>query len=109
MWLCRFLNFWEELCKLRAAAGAETATFKEHLEAAYKESLLPFHGWVTQRAFEVAVQAAPEWSAVLPLFAPTEAEFRTDALSWCEAAHGLIARINATLDALGLRSSAKTA
>ena len=111
LWLCRFLSFWEELCLLRAqppTPGGETQSFKDAVEAAYAKTLLPFHGWVTQKAFDVAVQALPEWDAVRPIFAPVEADFAAEAAAYTRASSSLIARISATLAALDLVDTRKT-
>ena len=70
LWIGRILRFWEEVCLLRAVpmppdfGGEPTpASFQETLDTAYKATLLPYHGWVTQQAFSVAVQTVRGLSA----------------------------------------------
>jgi len=116
LWLGRLLSFWMQVCVLRQAAaasgGATNATFRQtfrqSLEAAYEIILLPFHGFVTQQAFAVAVAAVPEWETVWPLFAPTEAEYASDAAAYIDVTRRLVARVNSKLEELDLVDTRKS-
>ena len=71
-------------------------------------TLLPWHGWVTQKSFEVAVNAAPDWADVLPVLAPTHAEFKADVDEWVRTSQKLLGRVTGVLRALDLEDVRKT-
>ena len=72
------------------------------IDGAYKHTLLPYHGWVTQKAFGVAVAAAPEWDDIRAAFAPDVHSFREDVSSFVSASQSLQRRVNAALSQLDL-------
>lgn len=58
--------------------------------------------WMTQKAFEVAVSAAPEWDSIRPCLAPSVDDFHEDVLHFVSASEDLIARVNKALKELDL-------
>ena len=57
LWLYRFLRLWSELWR-----EPRPSTFKQALDAAYKASVGPFHGWMLQRTFSIAISVVPTWA-----------------------------------------------
>jgi len=78
------------------------------IEGAYRHALLPYHGWVTEKAFEVAVTTAPEWHEVRAVFAPSDAAFREDVAVFVQASQAVLRRINAALTRLDLVDTRKS-
>ena len=83
-------------------------TLRLTIDAAYRHTLLPYHGWMTQKAFEVAVAAAPEWVEVRPVFAPSDAAFREDVAVFVQGSQMLLGRINSALTRLDLVDTRKS-
>ena len=63
------------------------------IDGAYRHTLLPYHGWMTQKAFEVAAAAAPDWDDVRPVFAPSDESFRADVAALVQHSQPLLKRI----------------
>jgi hypothetical protein len=67
LWLRRGLEYWadvweqqvEFLCGKRVAS-----TLKEQSKVSYDRNVLQYHGWVSRRAFGVALRMTPEWCDV---------------------------------------------
>lgn len=100
LWIGRLLAFWVEVCVLRAQPpppSGEPVSLRATLESAYEHLLLPYHGWVTQKAFEVAVAATPDWEAVRSTLAPSEGEFRDDVKGFVLASQEALRRVNQAL------------
>lgn len=113
LWVARFLAFWEEVVMLSLQPdptdGTAPDSFKESLEAAYKHTLQPYTGWVSQKSFEVALNAVPSWTVVRPkLGPPTEAGFKTAADAWIDASTALSYGLKQMLKALDLEDSRKS-
>ena len=111
LWICRFLTFWEEVCLMRAQPpppDGEVVSLRMTIDGAYKHTLLPYHGWVTEKAFEVAAAAAPDWADVRPHFAPSDAFFAEDAGAFVRASQRLLPRIMAALTRLDLVDTRKS-
>ena len=112
LWVARLLAFWEEVVVLRTvpppADAPADAEFRETIMAAYKSTLLPYHGWVTEKAFVLAVQAAPAWSDVERHFAPTLDDFKSDVHEWVRISQQIQDRITAVLRALDLEDTRKS-
>ena len=105
LWLVRFIAFWEQVCKLRAnllATEASSTSLQTTVEEAYKQCLLPYHGWVTQKAFQMAFQASPTWESVLPYFADSDDVFRQDVDGFVLASQELKLRVMAALSQFDL-------
>lgn len=102
LWLMRFLAFWEEICLMRVSDAEHATPLSATVETAYKQQLLPYHGWVTQKAFEVALQAAPTWQSVRPYFAPTDEAFSADVAGFVGLSQSLQGRVMAALRELDL-------
>ena len=78
------------------------------IDQAYRNTLLPYHGWVTEKAFTVAVSAAPDWEDIKHNFAPNDEMFRADVAVFVRSNQGLLARVNQALrklDFVDLRKS----
>ena len=111
LWICRFLTFWEEVCLMRAQPpppDGEVVSLRKTIEGAYKHTLLPYHGWVTEKAFDVAAAAAPDWAVVRPHFAPSDEFFVEDAYAFVRASQKLLPRIMAALTKLDLVDTRKS-
>ena len=110
LWVGRVLRFWEEVCLLRtapAAAGENSqAPLVQVLDTAYQSTLIQYHGWVTQQAFSLTIQAAPEWSSIEGKLAPDNDTFRADVAEWVSASP--VKRINTILTELDLVHDQKT-
>ena len=78
------------------------------IDGAYQHTLLPYHGWVTEKAFSVAVATTPEWPEVRPVFAPSDADFRADFAVFLPHSQALLQRINAALTHLDLVDTRKS-
>ena len=72
------------------------------IDGAYRHTLLPYHGWMTEKAFEVAVAAAPGWPDVRHAFAPSDDDFRNDVAVFVQATHEPLKRVNGALEMLDL-------
>ena len=83
-------------------------SLKTTIDGAYRHTLLPFHGWVTEQAFQVAVAAAPEWEEVRPYFAPSDAAFAEDVAAFVKASQNMLRRIDAALARLDLVDTRKS-
>ena len=90
-----------------ARAGTRPS-LRTTIDGAYQHTLLPYHGWMTQKAFEVAAAAAPAWSEVRPVFAPSDEAFRDDVGVFVQASQRLLQRINAALARLDLVDTRKS-
>ena len=111
LWIARFLGFWEEIVLMRAQPpppDGSLVTLRTTIEGAYQHTLLPYHGWMTEKAFQAAVMASPEWEAVRPDFAPTEELYREDVGTFVAASQPLLKRINAALTQLDLFDTRKS-
>ena len=78
------------------------------LDGAYRHILLPYHGWMTEEAVDLAVKTAPDWDDVRPHFAPSDHAFREDVAAFLPASQRLLRRINAArarLDLVDVRRS----
>lgn len=105
LWLIRFIAFWEEICSLRSKLQppADAATpLRGTVEDAYSRCLQPYHGWVTQKAFEMAFHASPTWEEVLPYFADSPDVFREDVKAFTRVSQGLQDRVMSALRELDL-------
>jgi hypothetical protein len=111
LWLGRLLHFWEEVCGLLAqpaAADGEAPALKRSIDVAYERTLLSHHGWVTEGAFRLAVQVAPQWEDVRHHFAPDDECFRSDVREWMGASQPLLTRITRVMTELDLVDARKT-
>ena len=100
-----------QICLMRAQPpppDGSLVTLRTTIEGAYQHTLLPYHGWMTEKAFQAAVMASPEWEAVRPDFAPTEELYREDVGTFVAASQPLLKRINAALTQLDLFDTRKS-
>lgn len=81
LWIARFIQFWQEICILRAAPAPPSGEYiplKLTIDGAYKHLLLPYHGcaralfalresrWTPRSCARVSVSAtAPSWPCTL--------------------------------------------
>ena len=82
--------------------------FSETLNEVYAHTLQPYHGFVTEKAFTVAVSVAPAWEDVRPMFAPSDADFREDVGVFVGASQKLIKRVMAALTEFDLVDTRKS-
>ncbi len=113
LWMCRVLTFWEQVCLLRTVPkpmdNTQEDSLSTTLKQAYDHALLPHHGWVTQKAFEVAIATAPnDWPTMESRFAPSREEFRSDVHDWIRASQQILTRIMAKLRAHDLEDVRKS-
>jgi len=74
LWLRRGLEYWadvfeQEAAALKAASKRQNKptpapSLVAQCEAAYNRLLVPFHGWVSRRAFALALGLTPDWRDV---------------------------------------------
>jgi len=83
-----------------SASSPHPITPHSHSLNACQSSLQPYHGWVTQKAFAVAVQTVPEWPTVLLKLAPDQETFRDDVEAWVRSSP--VPRLTAILTELDL-------
>ena len=69
---------------------------------------LPYHGWMTQKAFEVGLNAVPEWTDVRHVFAPSDTSFHEDVAAFVPASQRLLKRVHAQLTQLDLFDTRKS-
>ena len=71
LWLRRALEYWADVFEQQAEAlgrrqrsGRAVLTLAAQCESSYKRLVEPFHGWVSRRAFGIALGLTPDWSDV---------------------------------------------
>ena len=72
LWLRRGLEYWADvfeqeaalLGKSKKASKGAGQTLMAQMSAAYRRTLEKFHGWVSRRAFAMALKVTPDWSVV---------------------------------------------
>lgn len=101
LWVRRGLAFWARMFGLEAARIAKTGeldggpgTFRDQVQMAYKEVIDPFHGWVSRKAFKLAMSRAPEWDELrrrsgLPC--DSSDALRVELQQWCDVVSALMA------------------
>ncbi|KAL1508518.1 hypothetical protein AB1Y20_004618 [Prymnesium parvum] len=113
VWSCRFIRFWEQVCRLslehRAGDhGKEQAVpFRRFIEGAYVKVLLPHNGWISEQSFRIALNGIPQdwrWQKL----SHTEDAFWEDCAEWVEAMHSVTARAEAMLTELNLKDESKS-
>ena len=107
---CVRASVWQ-ICLMRAQPpppdGSEISLHFT-IEGAYRHVLLPYHGWMTEKAFGVAASTAPEWRDVRHVFAPSDGDFCADVSVFVPASQALLGRINAALEHLDLVDTRKS-
>ena len=71
LWIRRGLEFWvrlfrNELERLRerGSIDAEPGDLAKQTARAYDQTVAPFHGWVSRKAFLLSMRSAPEWDVL---------------------------------------------
>jgi hypothetical protein len=70
LWIRRGLVFWARLFQIASEALSSSKsklkkrlplTFKDQSEAAYADTIGPFHGWISRKGFKVVMRNPPDW------------------------------------------------
>lgn len=97
MWLYRFLALWFELWR-----EPRPATFSDALMKAYKKTLEPYHGWLVQKTFGLAVAVVPTWAEAREALAAFDPEGEAGMLRNVAALGPLLLRVEDALHREGL-------
>lgn len=97
LWLHRFLALWFEMWR-----EPRPETLKDAIISAYNKSIEPFHSWLIQRTFLLAVAVVPTWGEAREALAAFDEDGEAGMLRNIAALAPLLSRIEIALQREGL-------